>query len=70
MLPSKHMMLQLCFNYRDLLRIKHPLILSDLFLHRIGNGGDITDLIGVKFLFLFNIYRTMRYLKDFVTGKI
>ena len=43
MLPAKYRMLQLCFNYTDLLRIEHPLIWYDLFLQRIGIGRDITD---------------------------
>ena len=40
---SQHTVLQLYFNCTDLPRIKHPLIWSDLLLHMIGIGGDITD---------------------------
>ena len=54
-LPVKDTMLQLCFNYTYLVRIEHPLIWYYLFLHRIGIDGEITDLISVKFLFLFSI---------------
>ena len=42
-LPVKHPMLQLCFIYTNLPRIEHPLIWYDLFSHRLGIGGDITD---------------------------
>ena len=42
-LPVKHTALQLCSNYTDRLKFEHPLIWYDLFLHRIGIGGDITE---------------------------
>ena len=51
MLLVKHTMLLLCFNYTYLLRLEHPLIRYDLFLHRIGIWGDIADKSNVKFLF-------------------
>ena len=43
MLSVKNMMLQLCLSYTDLLRIEHPLIWYDLFLHKIGIGRDNAD---------------------------